>query len=310
MRAAIDVGSNTVRMLLGSVAADGTLVPLHYFRRVTRLGGGGSPDKGLSFEAMEQTLFALREFSEELVAAEVDRVVGVGTAALRQARNGAAFISRIRQETGLDVAIIDGITEARLTAAGVLAALEPKPCNALIFDIGGGSTEFILVEDGVPRLHRSYPLGVVALCDGSLNPGDQLTQIDLCLDALFRDLEATGNLSQVLDDRSLLVGTAGTVTTLAAMQLGMTDYDWRRVNNLILTQNDLQYWAQHLAQLDIAGRERLPGLEKGRGDLILPGVAIVQQLLRRFCKERLTISDFGLLEGLLLTPIENAQGLD
>lgn len=309
MRAAIDVGSNTVRMLLASVAADGILVPLHYSRKVTRLGGGFTRES-LSSEGMERTLLALHQFAAELGAAKVEEVIAVGTAALRRAKNGKEFVARIRHETGLVVDVIDGEKEAYLAATGVLAALDPKPSHALIFDIGGGSTEFILVADGKHLFHRSYPLGVVSLCEGGGDASKQLRQIDNCLDALQRDLRTVGALDQVHDSRALLVGTAGTVTTLAALQLGMEDYDWRRVNNLVLTQRDLQNWANRLARLDVTERERLPGLEKGRGDLILPGVMIVLQLLRRFSRDRLTVSDFGLLEGLLLEHAGMAQGLD
>ncbi|AMV72281.1 pppGpp 5'-phosphohydrolase and exopolyphosphatase [Desulfuromonas sp. DDH964] len=310
MFAAIDVGSNTVRMLLASVTGDGSLLPLHYFRKVTRLGGGITSNEGLASEAMERTLLALQQCAAELATARVDGVAAVGTAALRRAKNGKAFVARIQRETGLVVDVVDGEKEAYLAATGVLAALDPKPSHALIFDIGGGSTEFILVVDGKHLFYRSYPLGVVSLCEEGGDPSMQYRQIETCLDALQRDLRRANLLDLIQDKRTLLVGTAGTVTTLAALQLGMEKYDWRRVNNLLLTQHDLQNWARRLGELDVAERERLPGLEKGRGDLILPGVMIVLQLLRLFSRESLTVSDFGLLEGLLLEHARITQRLD
>jgi len=299
MRAAVDVGTNTVRLLLGDTE-DGRVRPDRYLRRITRLGGGFSNDKGLAPEAMERTLVALREMAAAVRDRQAAPVAAAGTAVLRRAVNGPEFATRVRAETGLPLAIIDGETEARLTAAGVLAALDPRPASCLVFDIGGGSTEFVLAVDGKIRFHRSYPLGVVALCEEEGAPGRQERRIDAVLEVLARDLAAAELLDTCLAADCRIVGTAGTVTTLAALHLEMADYDWRRVNNLVLGRQDVARWRQRLRGLDEAQREALPGMEKGRGDLIVPGVEIVTRLLQRLGKEALTVSDFGLLEGLLL----------
>ena len=307
MRAAIDVGSNTVRMLLGSVAADGRLVPNEYLRQITRLGGGFCPSKGLSSEAMGRTLAALVFFAERLAGASVASVAAVGTAALRRAPNGAAFVALVREKTGLCVEIISGEDEAQLAAAGVLAALEPPASSNLIFDIGGGSTEFILVANGTVCLQRSYPLGVVTLCEQFPEPAAQQAEIARHLDQLRVDLLDSALFAQVSGNECQLVGTAGTVTSLAALDLAMATYDWRRVNNLTLTKLRLQDWRRLLAPMTTTEREALPGLERGRGDLILPGLDIVLALLGLFSKHSLTVSDFGLLEGLLLKSSGVAQ---
>ncbi len=301
MQAAIDVGSNAVRLLLGSLDETGRLVPLEYHLRITRLGGGFRPDMGLSPDAMERTLSALGGLARRIATGGVEDVAAVGTAALRRAANGPAFVARVRQATGLTIRIIDGEEEARLAAAGVLAALEPRPAQGLIFDIGGGSTEFILVVNGAIRFHRSYPLGVVFLCEDFPDSAEQATEIARQLGHLRADLAEVGLRPLLAEPGCMLIGTAGSVTSLAALQLKMADYDWRRVNNLRLTLDDLVVWQRRLTGLDITGREALPGLEAGRGDLILPGLEIVLQLLAGFGKEAFTVSDFGLLEGLLLT---------
>ena len=164
MQAAIDVGTNTVRLLLGRVE-NGRVVPHLYHRVITRLGGGATLEKGLAPEAMERTLSALKEIAGIMSASGVSHCRGVGTEALRKAVNGKIFVERIRSRTGLSLEIIDGEEEARLSALGVLSELDPRPESCLIFDIGGGSTEFILWQRGDILFQKSYPLGVVSLCE-------------------------------------------------------------------------------------------------------------------------------------------------
>lgn len=301
MNAAIDVGSNTVRMLIGEVSVTGGMIPATYLRAITRLRGGFKPTQGLSSAAMERTLAALQEFAVELAGYDVGALAVAGTAALRQAPNGHAFVARVREKTGLAIEILSGEKEASLTASGVLAALDPTPETALIFDVGGGSTEFILVNNDRLCFRASYPLGVVSLCEETSEPDQQRTTILSHLDQLEADLARHGLLALVRSTGCSLVGTAGTVTTLAALQLRMEEYDWRRVNNLVLDAASLEAWHERLQLLSVTERERLPGLEQGRGDLILPGLEIVLALVERLHKAGLTVSDFGLLEGLLLS---------
>lgn len=299
MLAAVDVGTNTVRLLIGEVRA-GKVEPHHYFRRITRLGGNFSAQKGLAPEAVERTLFALREISFLLREGGSSQVRAVGTAILRSAVDGPAFASRVERETGIRLEIIDGEEEAQLTALGVRSALEPKPRTALVIDIGGGSTEFALWHAGTSLLHRSYPLGVVRLAEDDPGSAAQQVRIAAVL-ADFRAFLAGEKLwSLAADPACRLVGTAGTVTTLAALRLGMREYDWRRVNNLVLVREELRDLLASLEPMTVTERESLPGMEPGRGDLIVPGLRIVLALLDFLARDQLSVSDFGLLEGTLL----------
>ncbi len=293
MFGAIDIGSNTVRMLLAEVSSEG-LAPYRYERCITRLGGALCPMKGLAPDARERTLCALRAMKFQLDGVSVQRMRAVGTQALRLAANGTDFVRAIRQELGIAVEIISGDEEARLSALGVRQALRPRPPSCLIFDIGGGSTEFILQEGEGLRFARSYPLGVVRLAESPEEPG---RVIDGILERLQEDLRAAG---VEVADTTALVGTAGTVTTVAALDLAMTDYDWRRVNNHRVSRERIEDFLHRLRPMSVAERESLPGMEKGRGDLIVPGLAIVAGLLRRFRKREIIVSDFGLLEGIVL----------
>jgi len=303
--ASIDVGTNTVRLLFAKVSA-GKLVPVRYYRKITRLGGGYSTEKGLAPDAMERTLSSLHEIASLLKIAGIDQVHAVGTAALRSAVNGVEFTRTVLDATGIRIEVIDGEVEARLCARGVLAALAPCPERSLIFDIGGGSTEFLLVEGERTLFQCSYPLGVVTLSEKYPSLTDQCARIEEFIETICANLAACGLRDAAISPSTSLVGTAGTVTTLAAIHLGMTDYDWRRVNNLQLERSDLAAMLVHMQQLSNNAREQVPGMEKGRGDLIVPGLQIVLNLMHRLGKERMTVSDFGILEGTLLALAEEA----
>lgn len=298
MRAAIDIGTNTARMLLGEVSRR-KIAPISYHREITRLGGGSSTEMGLKPAAMEGTLGALRKFASVLCESSPHSIRIVGTEALRKAPNAGDFVDAVRSETGLALEIIDGEEEARLCALGVLSALSPIPDECLIVDIGGGSTEFILCRGTRLLFRKSYPLGVVSLCESFPDHSSCLAHIDLVLGAVLADLSGAGFFP--LFRQCPLVGTAGTITTLAAIKLGMTEYDGQRVNNLVLERRDLVDLARRLEPLSPVERESLPGMEKGRGDLIIPGLQIVLSLLERLDRDRLTVSDYGLLEGILLS---------
>lgn len=304
MLAAVDVGSNTVRLILGDVR-NGLVNPIRYVRHVTRLAGGFDAELGLSRQSMDNTLNALRDMAQVIKASGADRVMVVGTEALRRAANGPDFVLRVQESTGLHLEIIDGEVEARLSCTGVFVALEPRPDRCLMFDIGGGSTEFVLHIDGQVVFQKSYPLGVVGLCENFSDPVGQQRHIVSVLDRVVADLTQSSWLDTALHPATILVGTAGTVTTLAAIKLKMTLYDGLRVNNLDLFPHELESLLLHLRPLSDTQREQLPGLEKGRGDLILPGIRIVLAIFNHFQKDLLKVSDFGLLEGLLLTMAAN-----
>lgn len=297
MRAAIDVGSNTVRMLIGSCDSR-QIHSVAYHRQITRLGGGYLPGRGLAPESMERTLAALKDFDLILRAQEVTEVRAVATAALRRAENRQDFLRQVGEQTQFVLEIIDGEEEALLTACGVLSVVCPPPSSALLIDIGGGSTELILSAAGQLLLRRSYPLGVVRLCEEYRSEQDRQLAIDQLLDSFFRELEQRD--IETLSSATQLLGTAGTVTTLAAMNQQLTVYDRRKINNAILSLAWLRKTIDDLRPLSVAERERLPGLEEGRGDLIVPGLQLLISLMERCSREILKVADAGLLEGVLL----------
>jgi exopolyphosphatase / guanosine-5'-triphosphate,3'-diphosphate pyrophosphatase len=299
--AAIDLGTNTVRLLVadvGSRAAGWRTVLAE--QRVTRLGEGFRSTGSLGDAAAARTAAAVAEYVARARSAGAARVAIAATSAVRDAANGDAFVRDLERTTGIRVRVISGQEEARLTLAGILAGLGPLPGAAVAFDIGGGSTEYILARDGTLVVAASLRLGVVPLAERFPVPGPvdpkRYAALRAEVDAqLARELPPAIATARV----DTLVGTAGTVTTLAALDLGLVEYDAARVQGHVLSRAAIGHQRRRLAALDVAGRAALPCLEPGRADLIVAGVAIVEATLDLWGSDRLTVSDWSLREGLL-----------
>ena len=298
MSAAIDVGSNTVRMLLRSPSLKGRQPEQRYYQQITRLGGGYIQGKGLAPESMKRTLAVLSGFKDILEQERASHVRLVGTAALRHAENREEFVKRVKERTGLNLEIISGREEARLSAAGILSVLNPLPEVSLLIDIGGGSTEFILCSAEQVVFQSSYPLGVVRLSEEYADKSARKVAIQQMLEQFDQDLKMAELTSSPAADWQL-VGTAGTITTLAALDLQMTNYDRRQINNHVLNYAWLRQTKVYLNSLSVSAREALPGIETGRGDLILPGLEVLLQVLEHFRQTHIKVADSGLLEGVM-----------
>jgi exopolyphosphatase / guanosine-5'-triphosphate,3'-diphosphate pyrophosphatase len=293
--AAIDLGTNTARLLIAELSPYRQIL---LQRTITRLGGGFSRESGLSPEAIERSLAALGHFSREIAGHGVSRVRAVATSAVRDAANGELFCERVRAETGIELEIIDGREEAELTLAGVGSILKDQGGDLVVFDVGGGSTEYTLARDRAPLFSRSLPIGVVRLTEGKAGAAEMEDKIGRELAILRGELAREGAVERF--SAATLIGTAGTATTLAAIQMEMTDYDYRRVNNFTLGLADVERIYARLLPLTPKQRLGVVGLEPGREDLIIAGTLVVLQTMRIFGFATLTVSDSGLLEGLIL----------
>jgi len=299
--AAIDLGTNTARLLIGTCER-GRILPHVVVRRITRLGGGFSRETGISPEARERTLTALAEFSRELRQHDVLQIRAVATSAVRDAANGAEFCRQVREITGITLEVIDGHSEGQLTLQGVLAGLDPIPQHIAVFDVGGGSTEYTIARDRELLFSRSLPIGVVRLTEGKSTTDAMNDKIERELRSLNEALIHEGMLP--LAEGARVVGTAGTATTLAAISMGMLDYDYRRVNNYAIQRDEIEAILHRLLPLSPAERLQIPGMEPGREDLIIAGTLVTLKSLELFGSQTLTVSDFGLLEGVLLSAWE------
>lgn len=298
--ATIDLGTNTVRLL--AVDGDGGCPwrVIDQDQRVTRLGEGLAASGRLGRAAMERTAAAVVEYAARAVRAGCRDVRIVATSAVREAANGPAFAADVARRAGWPVRVIGGEEEARLTVRGVLAALGGGGGALIAFDIGGGSTEYVRARDGAVVAAASLRLGVVRLaerhpCPGAMSGaawGALVAEVGAALEAGLPRAVVDGGAAR-------LVGTAGTVTALAALDLGLAAYDAARVQGHVLERRAIEELRRRLAALDHAGRAALPCLEPGRADLILPGVAIVLATMDLLDAARLTVSDWGLREGLV-----------
>jgi exopolyphosphatase/guanosine-5'-triphosphate,3'-diphosphate pyrophosphatase len=297
--ATIDLGTNTVRVLV--VEANGQdWWPLYQAQRVTRLGEGQAAAGRLLDDPMRRTVDTVAEFiaaAERLGAPEVHVVA---TSAVREAPNRDDFVARVRAATGHGVRVVSGKDEARLTLAGVVAGLPALGGSFTLFDIGGGSTEFVLARDGRPARTASLRLGVVPLCErftgaGPVAPDSfarMQREVERCLtEDLPPEIAAAA--------APVLVGTAGTVTTLAALDLGLRAYDADRVQAHVLRRAAVERWLARLGALTLEQRGRVPCIESGRADVLVPGIVICLAIMERLGHESLVVSDRGLREGIV-----------
>lgn len=317
--AGIDIGTNTIRLLVAEVDDDGHR-QLYSGRIVTRLGQNLDRTGLLSEEAQERSISALSEFSGVLRVFSGCPIAAFGTSALRNARNAASFVAAAKERTGLTVGVISGDEEARLTLEGVRRALsrgkrpERDPLqSALVVDIGGGSSELIITRQGTPVSIVSLSLGAVYLTERFLHrdpPAKEELQalqreIMLNLDAWEIDLR---RMRSTLAARvPVLAGTAGTITTLASMDLGLAAYDPERINGSVLTRASLGRMIDRLASTSIEERKKIPGLDPGREDILLAGAMVAGEVMARSGKEEMIVSDWGLREGIVFDLYERTR---
>lgn len=305
--AALDLGTNNCRLLIARPNGAGFTV-VDAFSRIVRLGEGLASTGELSDAAIERTLAALRICADKLKRRNVALARSVATEACRQARNGPAFIARAYQETGIALDIITAEEEARLAVLGCHALLEPGDGPALVFDIGGGSTELVLIDSrgASPRIldWHSAPWGVVSLTEALGNPGapDAAARAAAYAAMRARVAEAFAPFVARLErprGTPRLLGTSGTVTTLASVHLGLPAYDRSVVDGLIVPAPAMRAVSQRLAAMSLAERRQVPCIGNERADLVVAGCAILESILDLWPAERLGVADRGIREGIL-----------
>ncbi len=305
--AALDIGTNSV-LLLVVRAEGGGLVRLHERCAITRLGEGVDASGELDAGAVARTLAALQAMVAEMGDLGVDRVGAIGTAVLRRVTNGERFTRAAEALLGCPIEVVSGRREAELVVVGVIGALGSQPPGTVIFDVGGGSTELVLVggADGPGRGAvelSSLELGAVRLTERYLG-GDPPLAAEL--EVARAEVSARlGELPATFDPRpatsgaeQALVGVAGTVTTLATVKLALAEYDTEQVNGLPLERGEIAAQIACYAGMALAERRAIVGLEPQRADVILGGALIVDGVLEHFGAERLRVCDRGVRWGL------------
>ncbi|WP_260482348.1 Ppx/GppA phosphatase family protein [Sphingomicrobium flavum] len=303
---ALDLGTNNCRLLIARPTNDGFKV-IDAFSRIVRLGEGLSTSGRLSDDAMDRAVGALGICAQKLKRRNVTLARSVATEACRRAANGRQFIDRVRRETGIALDIIAPQEEARLAVLGCHKLLAPGEGPAVIFDIGGGSTELVLVEpDGdEPKIRAwwSAPWGVVSLTESegreALEGPDRVKAYERMRN---RARDGFARFAEWLPkDREdiRLLGTSGTVTTLASVYLALPSYDRRAVDGLHVPIDAMRDISQLISELDLPGRAALPCIGEERADLVVAGCAILESILDIWPAAELGIADRGIREGIL-----------
>lgn len=305
--ASIDIGSNTVRLLILETEPGGGLREIGQERAITRLGEGMDTEKRLLDHRMDGTISVLAEFRSKCREFEPVTIRAVATSAVREADNREEFLQRAREEAGVEIEVIPWEKEADLMIEGVLWKLPGAEKEVLAFDIGGGSTEFILARDREIVSSAGTLLGTVRLTEKfiSRHPIDQNEY--RVLTAHLRDelKSVKEKLTEKLADFSpkMLVGTAGTVTTLAAIDGDVYPYDPEKIHGATLTRDRVEELLEDLKRKSLEERVAMNTLEKGREDLIIAGGALTLETMRAFDCDLLTISEHGLREGIVLDTV-------
>ncbi|MDR4305050.1 Ppx/GppA family phosphatase [Chelatococcus sambhunathii] len=308
--AALDLGTNNCRLLVARPDRERGFRVVDSFSRIVRLGEGLAHTGRLSEDAIGRAVQALGVCRDKMAARGVSRARLIATEACRQASNGEDFLSRVRDETGLELEIIDRATEARLAAAGCASLADPAAGGVILFDIGGGSSEVVWLErkngNGAGPLSMrawvSLPVGVVTLAEryGGEKVSTEVfelmvAEVEGLLDAFpERDVLAAG-----LKDIHFL-GTSGTVTTIAGVHLGLPRYERRLVDGQWMAANDVTRVVESLKEMSYDQRCQNPCIGPDRADLVLAGCAVLEAIRRAFPVARLRVADRGLREGILV----------
>jgi exopolyphosphatase/guanosine-5'-triphosphate,3'-diphosphate pyrophosphatase len=306
---AVDLGTNNCRLLTATPLDDGFRV-VEAFSRITRLGEGLATSGALSEEAMSRTLCALKQCAQRLERRGVARVRSVATEACRRAANCVDFIDRVQDETGLNLEIISTDDEARLALAGCAPLLDRRHPYALVFDIGGGSTELIkvkLCEDGTEEVQAvaSLPLGVVTIAEhrGSSihHPEGYRAAVDAMTD-LLRPFHLQGDFDRLVAAGQMqMLGTSGTVTTLAGVHLDLARYDRTLVDGFVMDFAAVEDVSRSLVGATLAERAAHPCIGEDRADLVVAGCAILEAICLLWPVGWLRVADRGVREGVLLS---------
>lgn len=307
---AIDLGTNNCRLLIARPSSEGFDV-VDAFSRIVRLGEGLAETGRLSEAAMDRTIDALKVCSGRLHRKSTDYVRAVTTEACRRASNVDDFLDRVKTEVGLDLEVITPQQEAELALRGCWQLVDPEAKHLMLFDIGGGSTEIMWVTlnnnrlSKCERIFQSWPLGVVGLSeqfsDGiHVGPREYQAMVEYVVPH-FRQLDQQHDLSRVFAEEGVqFIGTSGTMTTLAAVQMGLERYDRRQVDGQDISGAEYRYAAQQILNMSLKEREDHPCIGPGRADLVIAGCAILEALSQVWPCTLVRVADRGLREGILI----------
>jgi exopolyphosphatase/guanosine-5'-triphosphate,3'-diphosphate pyrophosphatase len=298
--ASVDCGTNSIRLLVADVA-DGKLVDIVRDMRIVRLGQGVDRTGRLAPEALERTRVALAEYAATIRACDVQRVRMVATSATRDAANRADFVEMVQAELGTEPEVISGEEEAALSFAGAASVLPQPSGPLLVADIGGGSTELVRGAPGTPLQAFSMNVGCVRMTERHLHDDPPMLEQ---VAATVADLRAAIDEARAhvrLDPGVTFVGVAGTVTTIAAIALGLDAYDPARIHGAHITAGQVDEVTERLLRMTHAERAALPVMHPGRVDVIGGGALVLRTLVQEIGVDAVLASEHDILDGIALS---------
>jgi exopolyphosphatase/guanosine-5'-triphosphate,3'-diphosphate pyrophosphatase len=293
--AILDIGTNSIKFFLFGIE-NGNAETIIDTNNISRLGEGLQKTGKISNEAMDRNIKALSEFLEIAKENEVEEITAVGTMCLRTATNANEFIKRAKEELGLEIKVIPGEEEARLSYLAVLSTIGKTDKNIVVFDTGGGSTEFIFGEGTELVKKMSLNIGAIRPTEEFLHSNPVTDEEVNKMLSFLKDFFDQHNLDGKAD---YLIGIGGTVTSMGAVMYKMTKYDPNKIQGSKLTLEEINNQINLYKSKTIEERKQIPGLQPKRADVILAGAAIVKTILEKFNKDYFIISDRGLRHGLM-----------
>lgn len=291
----IDIGSNSIKFFVGEKCEDGTIKTIIDKNDIARLGEGLRETGRISDEALERNAQSVAAFAAEAKENGADEIVSVGTMALRSAANSADFVARVKELCGVEVQVIPGEEEARLSYLAILSGMPVPDGDLIIFDTGGGSTEFIFGK-GTELVNRfSVNLGAIRITEKFFGEDPVAAgSVEAAVAEIDKEFAEAGVEGKPVK----LVGMGGTVTSMGAVKHKMVKYDPNVIQGSTLTRADIDEQIAEYSKRTIEQRRELPGLQPKRADVILAGACILKDITERLGVDELTISDRGLRHGL------------
>ncbi|HEV8344857.1 MAG TPA: Ppx/GppA phosphatase family protein [Candidatus Binatia bacterium] len=307
--AAIDIGTNTILLLIAEIPKKGSFKVLEDWAEITRLGEGVDRTGRIKPEAQARSIEVLKNYLRRCKDLRVSEISAVGTSALRDARNSEEFKARLKRQLGLDLRVLSGEEEAFYSYLAVQRGLAIEAADALVVDIGGGSTELIWGKRGKPQRAVSLNLGSVRLTERFLlSDPVREDEVQRLIATIDDALESSLDVRRSARHLRTLVGIAGTFTTLAAIEKGLSRYSHSQVHGCRLSHAEVRRQIALFEAKTVVERKAIPGLESKRADVILAGAVLIERIMAFFGAERVIVSDQGIRYGLLHERMSRQQG--
>ncbi|WP_456436821.1 Ppx/GppA phosphatase family protein [Desulfurobacterium sp.] len=302
--ATIDIGTNSTRILIAEVK-DGTVETLYKTGKVTRLGQGVKQTGYISKESMERTVAVLKEFKRKIEEFSVEKVVAVTTEAARLAKNADEFLKQVKA-LGIDIEILSDREEAELVYIANVSYFKPS-VPAITVDLGGGSTEIAYGKGEELIYYESLKFGVVVLLEKFIKSAppakEELLSLEVFIEEQLKGFKKRAGIEFPFE----VFGVGGTITSVVAMEEAMTVYDPEKVHGYPVTCELIDKWYERVSSVSVEERKKIVGLEEGRADVIVPGLAFFKVFCRVFGVKKITVSELGLLYGLALKEAKRCQ---